>query len=201
GAAFAATSIINDGTIQGGGNVPTGVAVADAATMQAKINGAEAIDILGTFADTITNTATGQIIGGIFTDGGADTLTNAGTITAMAGSAVNMGDGNDTVTNSGTITGAVLLGAGDDTFNAYTGSKVTGTIDGGDGNDTIHLAGTGTGSLGAIANVENLDVDAGTWTVSSVAGVSNIDIANGATVNSTLTLTGTQHLTVEEGGS
>jgi Ca2+-binding RTX toxin-like protein len=199
-AAFAATTVINDGTIQGGGNGPTGVADADAAAMQAKINGAEAIDILGTFADTITNSATGKIIGGIFTDGGNDTLSNAGTITAMAGSAVNMGDGNDTVTNTGTITGKVLLGAGDDVFNDYAGSA-SGQIDGGDGSDTIHLLATGNGALGSIANIENLDVDAGTWTIASVAGVSNIDIANGATATSGLTLTGNQHLTIEQGGT
>ena len=201
GPAATATTIINDGTIQGDGHGPTGVNAADAATMQAQINGAEAINIHGTFADTITNTATGVIKGGIFTDGGDDVLSNAGTITALNGSAVAMGDDDDTVTNTGTITGAVLLGAGDDVFNAGTGSTVTGSIDGGAGNDTIHLVGTGTGSLGTIANVENLDVDAGSWTLGSLAGVSNIDIANGATVTSPIVLSSGVTLTVEAGGT
>jgi VCBS repeat-containing protein len=204
-AAFASATIINDGTIQGGGNGPTGVATADAAAMQARINGAEAIDILGTFADTITNTATGKIIGGIFTDGGNDVLSNAGTITAMAGSAVNLGDGDDTLTNTGTITGSVLLGAGNDIFNAYVGSKVTGTIDLGTGNDTVNLyaaaGNTATGAFGQVANAETLNVVSGTWTIDGTNAYQAIDVAGGAKVSGPVYLAGTETLTVEQGGS
>lgn len=141
-AAYASTTIYNEGTIQGGGNGPTSVSAADAAAMQARINGGEAIDILGTFADTITNTATGKIIGGIFTDGGNDVLSNAGSITAMAGSAINMGDGDDTVTLSGNsqVTGNILLGAGNDTLTDTGHTAIT--VDAGTGNDSITV-GTG----------------------------------------------------------
>src|SRR5262249_26655785 len=60
-AAFASVTIYNEGLIQGDGHGPTGVSAADAAAMQARIDNREAIDILGTHDDTITNTATGKI--------------------------------------------------------------------------------------------------------------------------------------------
>lgn len=48
------------------------------------------------------------------------------------------GAGNDTFDNAGTVDGDVLLGDGDDTYVARTGSSVTGRVDGGiGGNDTV----------------------------------------------------------------
>ncbi len=200
GPAHAATTIVNEGTIQGDGHGPTGVDPAHAAEMQARINGAEAINIVGDLADTITNTATGQILGGIFTDGGADTLSNAGSIKALAGSAVNMGAGDDTVTNTGSITGAVLLGAGNDVFNAGVGST-SGTIDGGDDVDTVNLQGNGTGSFGTTTNVENLNVKSGTWTIAGTQNYKAIDVANGATIAAAVILGANETLTIEQGGT
>ncbi|MBB5751156.1 calcium-binding protein [Prosthecomicrobium pneumaticum] len=158
GAAIASTTITNDGTIEGGGNGPSGVSAEHAAIMQAVIDGAEAINIVGTRADTITNGATGAIIGGVSTDGGDDTLSNDGTMTAIAGSAVDLGEGDDLLINRGTITGAVLTGAGnDEIITTSTGvfdgavstgdgddklgnsGKITGTVDMGDGNDVVNL--------------------------------------------------------------
>ncbi len=151
GAASASTTIYNEGIIQGDGHGPTGVSVADAAAMQARINGAEAINILGTFADTITNTATGKIIGGIFTDGGNDYLNNAGSITAMAGSAVNMGAGDDTILNRGTgaIAGGVAMGGGNDTISNDGTITLTGgnAVSMGDGDDLLVTGGTITGNI------------------------------------------------------
>ena len=43
------------------------------------------IDILGSFDNSITNSSTGQIIGGIKLDAGNDTMVNAGSITATGG--------------------------------------------------------------------------------------------------------------------
>lgn len=156
-AAFAATTIYNEGTIQGDGHGPTGVSSTDAAAMQARINGAEAIDILGNFNDSITNAATGKIIGGIFTDGGNDFLSNAGSITAMAGSAVNMGVGDDTILNraTGSIAGSVLTGDGNDTISNDGAITVTGgnAVSMGNGDDLLVTGGTITG---------NVDMGAGT---------------------------------------
>jgi hypothetical protein len=94
----------------------------------------EAISITDTFADTISNH--GTIEGSIVLTSGfldVDHQTNGG---------------NDTITNYGTVDGSVTLGNGDDVFNFYTGSSVTGAIDGGDGSDVANLLGPGTGSIG-----------------------------------------------------
>ena len=48
------------------------------------------------------------------------------------------GSGNDTFDNAGTVDGDILLGDGDDTYVARTGSSVTGQVNGGvGGNDTV----------------------------------------------------------------
>ncbi|UQD71040.1 hypothetical protein JEY40_35145 [Bradyrhizobium japonicum] len=138
GSAFGVMTIINDGTIRG--------------------NNGEAISIVGTFGDTVTNT--GAIFGNVATDGG-----------------------NDTLSNSGSITGDVSMGAGDDSINLATASLVTGTIDGGDGVDTLVLSGSGSGSLlGTVVNVEKLDVQSGVWRIKDAAGYSDIQVESGAAV-------------------
>ncbi|MFD2185050.1 hypothetical protein ACFSOX_23095, partial [Rhodoplanes azumiensis] len=158
GAAFAATTITNAGTIQGDGNLPTGVDAADAAVFVERIKGGEAINLVGNWADTVTNTATGTIVGGVKMGGGADTVVNDGAMTATGGSALDTGDGDDLVVNRGTLTGAVLLGAGaDELINTSTGviagdvsfgkgndklgnsGRIVGILDMGDGDDVINL--------------------------------------------------------------
>ncbi|MBV1689383.1 M10 family metallopeptidase C-terminal domain-containing protein [Novosphingobium sp. G106] len=134
GPAFAATTVYNEGLIKGDGQAPTEVTQAEIDLFVARIKGGEAINFLGDFDDTVTNAATGQIIGGTKMGGGVDSFINNGTVTATGGSAVDTGDGNDSVTNDGTITGSVLLGTGNDLL--HNAGKITGTIDGGDGIDT-----------------------------------------------------------------
>ncbi|MGY8706809.1 hypothetical protein RAD16_13805 [Bradyrhizobium sp. 18BD] len=136
GSAFGVMTIINDGTIRG--------------------NNGEAILIVGTFGDTVTNT--GSIFGSIATDGG-----------------------NDTLTNSGLIIGDVSMGAGDDAIDLLTGSTVAGTIDGGDGVDTLTLSGGGV-LAGTVVNVEKLDVQSGVWTIEDATGYSDIKVESGAVV-------------------
>lgn len=178
GAALGATTIYNEGQIRGDGHGPAGVSDEDAAAMNARIVGGEAIDIVGSFADTITNS--GGILGGVRTDGGDDTLTNSGLMVATGGSAIDLGDGNDSFTNSGIVSGDVLLGAGDDTVSLVTGSTVSGTIDGGAGTDTIRLSGTGNGTLGKATGVEKLDVASGAWAIDSGAAYDNVAVESGA---------------------
>lgn len=118
-------------------------------TDSAADNGIGAISITGTFANTVTNQ--GTIEGSIL-------FTNAAGDTVFA---------DNTVTNQGTITGAITFGAGNDTFNAFTGSGVTGTIDGGAGIDVFNLddGGAGTGTLSNVVNFEILNLNGGFWTI------------------------------------
>ncbi|MDO9299065.1 hypothetical protein [Bradyrhizobium sp.] len=93
GSAFGATTITNEGTIQGG-------------------NG-EAISIAGTFADTVTNS--GIVTGSVAMGDGSDTLTNSGTVTG----AILMGAGDDSLNlvTGATVTGPLDGGADNDTVN------------------------------------------------------------------------------------
>jgi autotransporter-associated beta strand protein len=113
-------------------------------------------------------------------------------------------------TNMGTVIGSLVFsGHGADTFNAVTGSSVTGTIDGGSGtgNNTLTLSGSGSGVMSSvIANWSSvIKTDSGTWTLTAnntYTGATNINagilIVNGSiasssvmTVNSGVAILGT----------
>lgn len=135
--ALGATTIVNDGLIQGDGHGPEGVSPADAARFD--LRGNEAINLVGDYEDFVGNNSTGRIVGGISMGGGRDTLNNSGSIVATGGSAIDMGAGNDQVNLyvGGTVTGTILLGVGDDV--ALSTSAGGFVIDGGDGSDTIAM--------------------------------------------------------------
>ena len=119
----------------------------------------EAISITDTFADTITNH--GAIDGSVVFANGVGTSS-----------------GDDTITNYGSIDGSVAMADGADVFNAYTGSTLSGPLDGGDGIDTLNLDGSGHGSIGDVVNVEIVNVNAGDWTLAS-EGFDTINFAAG----------------------
>ncbi|CAA2154511.1 Extracellular serine protease [Methylobacterium brachiatum] len=107
------------------------------------------------------------------------------------GAAIQMGEGDDVLTNYGTITGntgrAISLEGGNDTLNLFTGSTITGRIDGGAGADTLNLdkadTGTGAGTLANVIHFEVLNVKGGTWKL-----LDDQTYANGATVAAGATL-------------
>ncbi|AMN43158.1 beta strand repeat-containing protein [Rhodoplanes sp. Z2-YC6860] len=123
------------------------------------------------FAPTII-TNWGLIHGGTYgaisiTDTFDDTITNHGKIegSIVFANGVGTSSGNDTINNYGTIDGTVSLADGNDIVNEYTGSSLTGLLDGGAGTDTVNLLGNGTGTLANVTGVEILHVQGGQWTV------------------------------------
>jgi Ca2+-binding RTX toxin-like protein len=134
--ALGTTLIVNSGLIQGDGRGPEGVSSADAARFD--LRGNEAINLLGNLDDEIINNSSGRIVGGVAMGGGNDRLSNSGRITAIAGSAIDMGAGDDVVTLyiGSVVDGEIHLGSGNDrlTMNSYLGAV---TVDAGDGNDDI----------------------------------------------------------------
>ncbi|WP_296707698.1 Hint domain-containing protein [Rhodoblastus sp.] len=135
----------------------------------------EAVTIGG---GTIINEATGKIVSvqrAITVDDSNDgnapaatAITNYGLIEGDNGEAIKITDIlADTLTNSGTIIGSVDLGGGDDFFNIFTGSSITGTIEGGAGNDTLNLEGSGSGEIGNLADIETVNLLGGHWTLDS----------------------------------
>ncbi|ABD05515.1 Hemolysin-type calcium-binding region [Rhodopseudomonas palustris HaA2] len=162
GGALAQTTIANAGLIQGDGHGPEGVTPEDEELFAGRIRGGEAINLVGDWADSVSNSATGVIIGGVKMGGGADTLVNDGSMTATGGSAVDLGDGDDLFVNRGTVTGDVLAGAGnDEVINVSTG-RIIGDLVMGDGNDKLGQSGVMSGDvdMGDGDDVVNLYVGA-----------------------------------------
>lgn len=207
-AAISADALTNYGTITGNGTIPDPTAVV-------------------TFMPTSGNNA-GRTIADPNSIGTLDGQTYTGTGSARFvrgdGAAIQMGEGDDVLNNYGTITGnttrALNLEGGSDTLNLFTGSTITGRIDGGAGTDTLNLrqddrAATNVGDVGAnsgatsgtlanVINFETLNVAGGTWTIGDQQTYSaGTTVAAGAAlrVNGTLTSAVTVSGTLTGGGS
>ena len=118
--------------MQGGGNRVTNsgsIAVHGAAS-----EGVFSNSVTGTFVTTIVNQAGASIVSDLFLAvrgiNGQEVVQNAGTLSSISGTAIDLGNGTDTVVNTGTISGgngiAINLGAANDTLTLGTGSSITG---------------------------------------------------------------------------
>ncbi|WP_139221021.1 autotransporter-associated beta strand repeat-containing protein [Methylobacterium brachiatum] len=160
-------TIVNKGTIIGNGTIPDPTAVV---TLQ-------------------SGSVDGGSVGTL--DGVRYTGTGSARFIRGDGAAIQMGEGDDVLTNYGTITGntrrAISLEGGNDTLNLFTGSTITGRIDGGAGADTLNLGkavtGTGAGTLANVIHFEVLNVKGGTWKL-----LDDQAYANGATIAAGATL-------------
>ncbi|EIZ85882.1 outer membrane autotransporter barrel domain protein [Methylobacterium sp. GXF4] len=160
-------TIVNKGTIIGNGTIPDPTAVV---TLQ-------------------SGSVDGGSVGTL--DGVRYTGTGSARFIRGDGAAIQMGEGDDVLTNYGTITGntgrAISLEGGNDTLNLFTGSTITGRIDGGAGADTLNLdkavTGTGAGTLANVIHFEVLNVKGGTWKL-----LDDQAYANGATIAAGATL-------------
>jgi len=181
GNAVAALTVLNDGLIRG----KTGFA----------------IRTVGTFADTITNNATGIIRGAgtgaaIQTGGGNDTLTNSGTILSDTGNAVDLEDGDDTLTiqgGSASITGNVSGGTGSNTLNINPGTSNNFTYGGSFSNFSGVNIQSGTISLSGVnAYTGDTNVNGGRLLVNgSLAAGSSVSVSSGAALGGSGTVGGT----------
>ncbi len=121
---------------------------------------------------------------------GQNTVVNTETGVIQAPGTVIGGSGNGALdfTNRGQVIGNVVLAGGDDTFRIFTGSSVTGFVNGGAGTDAVFLSGDGIGAIpGAFTNFETLTKNGlSTWTLTSaIGGVNLVTVDQG-----TLILTG-----------
>ena len=152
GNAVAATTVTNSGLIQGKSGF--------------------GIQLIGTFANTITNNAGGTIRG-------------AGT-----GAAIQTGNGDDTVTNRGAmisdIGNAIDLQGGNDQLKIEGGAaSIVGNISGGAGTNTLTInAGTGNGFgySGSISNFNTVQVQSGTATLSGANTYTGNTVVSGGTL-------------------
>ena len=137
---------------------------------------------LGKGNDVIAITG-GQINGAIVTGTGNNQLTMSGG--AVTGD-VNLGNGSNVVTlMGGQINGSIALGVGNDTVTLFTGSTITGSIDGGGGTNAFVLDGTGSGLFaGAIGNFQTLTKqNTGTWELTnSISGATAVAVTGGTLI-------------------
>jgi RTX calcium-binding nonapeptide repeat (4 copies) len=163
GPAFAAATIVNEGLIQGG-------------------NG-EAIVIVGTFADTVTNI--GAIVGSVSTSGGADVFNfHAG---SSVDGAVDGGDAVDALN---------LLGVGNGTADELVGIEIVNVVSGdwvlgSEGFDSVNFLGTGE-VLRLAANVladGHFDGALTGFISGDVLGLQGIGLATSATLGADNVLT------------
>lgn len=124
---------------------------------------------------------------------GSNTVINNATGVIQAPGNVMGASGNGAVVfnNLGTVIGNLVFAGGNDTLNMFTGSSVSGSINGGGGSNLLTLNGTGSGTLPTgITNFQTLQkTDSGTWTITNSIqgmGVTSTEVQQG-----TLILTGT----------
>lgn len=169
GNAFSATTVTNGGLIRGYDSY--------------------AIRFIGSYADTITNNATGLIEG-------------AGN--AAEGAAIQTGDGNDTLTNRGTIQGdnglAIDLEAGNDTLHLIGGS-IVGDVSGGSGSNTLDVEG-GFTYAGILSNFAGVEIKSGIVSLSGASTYAgNTTVSGGSLYANNLSgsATGTGVVAVKSG--
>lgn len=169
GNAFSATTITNGGLIRGYDSY--------------------AIHFIGSYADTITNNATGLIEG-------------AGN--AAEGAAIQTGDGNDSLTNRGTIQGdnglAIDLEAGNDSLHLIGGS-IIGDVSGGSGSNTLDIDGSFS-YAGILSNFASVEIKSGIVSLSGASSYSgNTTVSGGSLYANNLagSATGTGTVTVKSG--
>jgi len=123
---------------------------------------------------------------------GTNTVINNATGIIQAPNNVMGASGNGAVmfSNRGQVIGNLVFAGGNDTLNMYTGSSVSGTINGGGGANLLTLGGAGSDTLPTkITNFQTLQKqDTGTWTITNSIGAMGITSAE--VQQGTLVLTG-----------
>jgi outer membrane autotransporter protein len=123
---------------------------------------------------------------------GSNTVLNNATGVIQAPGNVMGASGNGAVvfTNRGAVIGNLVFAGGDDTLNLFTGSSVSGSINGGGGHNLLTLNGTGASTLpSGITNFQTLQKqDSGTWTIAN--SLSGMGLQTTEVQQGTLVLTG-----------
>jgi outer membrane autotransporter protein len=108
-------------------------------------------------------------------------------------------------TNQGRLVGALNFANANDTLNVYTGSSITGSIDGGGGSNLLTLNGSGTDTFAqTLSNFQALvKNDSGTWTFSNAlpgSGITSTRVAGGTLILGANASSYTGSMTVDAAG-
>jgi len=176
---------------------------------------AEAINPIGTGNVIVNNGEVRSQAGGsaiwLETYSGPNTVINGPTgiieYQAGTGSIIHMwGTASLNFTNQGQVIGSMVFADGDDTLNIYTGSSITGNIDGRGGNNVLTLNGTGTDTFATpFSNFQTLvKNDSGTWTLGNPlpgSGITSTRVAGGTLILGADASSYTGSMTVDPAGT
>ncbi|MBT2325178.1 autotransporter outer membrane beta-barrel domain-containing protein [Variovorax paradoxus] len=145
-------------------------------------------------ASSGSNTVVNGVTGVIEYKGGAGNIMGASGTMAIA------------FTNQGRLIGSMNFAGGNDTLNVYTGSSITGTINGGGGNNLLTLNGTGTDTFAqTISGFQTLvKNDSGTWTFNNAlpgSGITSTRVAGGTLILGASASSYTGSMTVDAAGT
>lgn len=131
--------------------------------------------------------------------GGAETVTNQGTVTGN----VDLGGGNNQLANQGTLNGNVVVGDGANRIANAAGATIVGDITAGSGDNTItNTGGTITGNIATGGGNNQLANSGGTINGNITTGAGNDALVNSGTVNGNVNLGGGNNtVTIQTGGT
>ncbi len=204
-------SAVMTGTVDGGaGNDTlladlTGGGVLDSAFFQT-FTGFENFGVTGSGSVTVNGVLPVQTL--FVSEGTTFELAAGSTLQTLGETVLTGTDGSEHVVNRGTIIGNVALGGGNDVFEAFAGSSVSGVVDGGTGTDrlALHFDQAATAptaiDLNTYTNFEELAMESGTGSLASDASFDGIWVNGGRLIGlAGSTITARNGISVAQGAT
>jgi hypothetical protein len=204
-------SAVMTGTVDGGAGNDTlladlsGGGALDSAFFQ-PFTGFENFGVTGSGSVTVNGVLPVQTL--VVSEGATFELAAGSTLQTLGETVLTGTDGSEHVVNRGTIIGNVALGGGNDVFEAFAGSSVSGVVDGGTGTDrlALHFDQAATAptaiDLNTYANFEELAMESGTGSLASDAGFDGIWVNGGRLIGlAGSTITARNGISVAQGAT
>jgi len=204
-------SAVMTGTVEGGAGNDTlladlsGGGALDSAFFQ-PFTGFENFGVTGGGSVTVNGVLPVQTL--VVSAGATFELAAGSTLQTLGETVLTGTDGSEHVVNRGTIIGNVALGGGNDVFEAFAGSTVSGVVDGGTGTDrlALHFDRAATAptaiDLNTYANFEEFAMESGTGSLASDASFDGIWVNGGRLIGPAgSTITARNGISVAQGAT
>lgn len=204
-------SAVMTGTVDGGAGNDTlladlaGGGALDSAFFQ-PFTGFENFGVTGSGSVTVNGILPVQTL--VVSEGATFELAAGSTLQTLGETVLTGTDGSEHVVNRGTIIGNVALGGGNDVFEVFSGSSISGVVDGGTGTDrlALHFDRAATAptaiDLNCYANFEELAMESGTGSLASDASFDGIWVNGGRLIGlAGSTITARNGISVAQGAT
>ncbi len=204
-------SAVMTGTVDGGAGNDTlladlsGGGTLDSAFFQ-PFTGFENFGVTGSGSVTVNGILPVQTL--VVSEGATFELAAGSTLQTLGETVLTGTDGSEHVVNRGTIIGNVALGGGNDVFEVFSGSSISGVVDGGTGTDrlALHFDRAATAptaiDLNSYANFEELAMESGTGSLASDASFDGIWVNGGRLIGlAGSTITARNGISVAQGAT